>query len=261
MTIITRVQTLKIAEIKESKPARSVSALHVKDLVASLASSGFATTVVVRPIVDGGEYKWMVVAGFHRLEAARSGGQAEIHAVIVEDASEIELALIEIDENILRRPLTAAQEARALARRKEIYQQINPAARRGGDRRSANAQPGSLKSFAAATAAATGRSKTAVNRAVARARKITDNALKLVQGSPIESGGFLDRLAKVSPAEQESFVADALAKTSDQPNNQIDVETDLARLRRCWLQSCAEARKEFLAEINAAQGKKTAAGL
>jgi ParB family transcriptional regulator, chromosome partitioning protein len=257
MTITTRVQTLKIAEIKESKPTRSVSALHVKDLVASLGSSGFATTIVVRPIVDGGEYKWIVVAGFHRLEAARNAGQIEIHAVIVDDASEIELALIEIDENFLRRPLTKAQEARTLARRKEIYQQLNPAARRGGDRRSPNAQHGSLKSFAAATAAATGRSVTAVNRAVARADKITDNALKLVQGSPIDSGSFLDRLAKLPPAKQESVVAEALAKTNEQPKTQIDVESDLARLRRCWSQSCADARKKFLAEIGATEGRET----
>jgi hypothetical protein len=114
-----------------------------------------------------------------------------------------------------------------------------------------------LKSFAKATAAATGRSVTAINRAVARADNISETALKMVQGTPIETGDFLDRLAKVPANEQEAFVADAVAKPSGSTNSPIDVEADLARLRRCWSQSCAEARKKFLAEIGGSLSKES----
>ena len=117
------------------------------------------------------------------------------------NATDLELELIQIDENILRWPLTLVQEARALARRKQIYQDLNPATKRGGDRR-ANNQLGSLKSFAKATAAATGRSVTAVNRSVARAEKIGEGALKMVQDTPVETGDFLDRLTKVPPSNR-----------------------------------------------------------
>ena len=116
-----------------------------------LVNTSFTTAVVVRPIEKEGEYAWVVVAGFHRIEAAKAAGQADVHVIVVENATDLELELIEIDENILHRPLTIVQEARALARRKEIYQQLNPSTKRGGDRR-ANNQSGSLKSFAQATA-------------------------------------------------------------------------------------------------------------
>jgi ParB family chromosome partitioning protein len=151
MTIVTRAQTLKIADIQPAKPNRALSTAHVKDLVESFGATAFASAVVVRPTSQAGEHAWTVVAGFHRVEAARNSGQTEVHAIVVENATDLQLELIQIDENILHRPLTAVQEARALARRKEIYQTLNPATKRGGDRRS-NTQHGSLKSFAKATA-------------------------------------------------------------------------------------------------------------
>jgi ParB family chromosome partitioning protein len=256
MAIVTRTQTLKITEIKPTKPNRSLSTAHVKDLAESLSNTSFATAVVVRPTEKEGEYAWVVVAGFHRIEAAKAAGKAEIHVIVVENATDLELELLEIDENILHRPLTIVQEARALARRKKIFQELNPGTGRGGDRRS-NVQSGSLKnSFAKVTAAATGRSETAVNRAVARADKISDAAMQMVEGTPVETGAFLDTLAKVPAAEQEAFVANALAKPPEPTNTQIDVEADLARLRRCWAQSCAEARTKFLTEVGGSTIKK-----
>jgi hypothetical protein len=81
----------------------------------------------------------------------------------------------------------------------------------------------------------------------------------MVQDTPVETGDFLDRLAKVPPVDQEAFVADALAKPPEPTNSQVDVEADLARLRRCWAQSCAEARKKFLTEIGGTASKKAAA--
>lgn len=255
MTIVTRTQTLKISEIKPTKPNRSLIKTHVQDLMESLGTTAFATAVVVRSIEKEGEFVWAVVAGFHRIAAARAAGRAEVHAIVVENATDLELELIGIDENILRQRLTIVKEARAFARRKEIYQELNPTTRRGGDRRS-NAQTGSLKnSFAKATAAATGRSETAINRAVARAENISEAAMNLVEGSPVETGDFLDRLAKVPAAEQEAFVAGALANPPEPTNTQVDVEADLARLRRCWAQSCAEARKKFLDEFGSSVSK------
>lgn len=256
MTITTSVKTIDIAAIKPIKPNRVLSATHVRDLVESFGATAFATAVVVRPIAEEGDYAWAPIAGFHRIEAARRSGQSEVHAIVVEDASDLQIELIEIDENLLHRPLTAVQEARAMARRKAIYQTLNPSTRRGGDRRSKD-QIGSLKSFAKATAAATGRSVTAVNRAVTRGDNIGDDALKLVQGTPIETGQFLDRLARVPAHEQKKFVVDELAKTNESPKVEPDVEADLVRLRRCWSQSCSEARKKFLNEVTGV--KKTTA--
>lgn len=258
MTINTSVKTIKIDAIKPIKPNRTLSATHVRDLVESFGATAFATAVVVRPISEEGQYSWAPIAGFHRIEAARRSDQTEMHAIVVEDASDLQIELIELDENLLHRPLTPAQEASAMARRKAIYQILNPTSRRGGDRRS-KGQIGSLKSFAKATAAATGRSVTAVNRAVVRGDNISAEALKLVQGTPIETGQFLDRLARVSPIEQKQFVTDQLAKADEPPKPEPDVEGDLVRLRRCWSQSCAEARKKFYNEVTDGLVKKSSA--
>jgi ParB family chromosome partitioning protein len=253
----SRVMTIPIASIRPAKSNRPLSAEHVRDLAESFSTTTFATAIVVRPIPDDGEYKWEPVAGFHRIEAAKRTEQKELHAIVVEDATDLQLELIQIDENILRREFTPAQEARAMARRKAIYQEQTPGARRGGDRRS-KSQVGRMKSFAKATAAATGRSITAINRSVARGDRISAEVLKQVQGTPLESGHFLDRLAKLSPDEQKQLIADGLATTKgpSKDRDQTDVEKDLTRLRRCWDQVCAAAREKFREEITASAPKK-----
>jgi ParB-like nuclease domain len=250
------VKTIELKSIKPTKPNRVLSSTHVRDLAASYGATALASAVVVYPNTDGGEYSWVPIAGFHRIEAAKQSGQILVHAIVVEQASDLQLELIQIDENLLHRALTPAQEARAMARRKFIYQELNPSTRRGGDRRSSKAQVGSKKSFASATASATGRSTTAVNRAVTRGDKIADEVLAMVQGTPIETGGLLDRLAKIPADEQEKVVADELAKASEPPQTVSDVDGDLAKLRRAWAQACPEARKLFVAEVNTSKNKK-----
>lgn len=259
MTITSTVKTIEIAEIEPTKPNRPLSVTHVRDLEQSFGTTAFATAIVVRPITDDSEYKWCVVAGFHRIEAAKHAGKKDVHAIIIEEASDFQLELIEIDENLLHRALTPAQEARAMARRKFLYQQAEPTARRGGDRKSKN-RVASLKSFARATAAATGRSATAVNRAVNRGDKISPEALKLVQGTALETGQFLDQLTKLPPDEQKALIASELTGAkAGTDTNQGGVEKDLKRLRQCWAQACAEARQKFLNEITHSVTKKTAA--
>lgn len=259
MTISSRVMTIAVSAIKPTRANRPVSRTHVRHLTESFTTTTFASAVVLRPITDDEKYQWEVVAGFHRIEGAKLAEQKEIHAVIIEDATPQQLEIIQLDENLRHRQLTPVQEAKAMARRKAIYQEINPAARRGGDRRS-KIQVGSLKSFAKATAAATGRSVTAVNRAVARGDRISAEVLKQLQGTPLETGHFMDRLAKLSPDQQKGLVADELAKAKDasDEDGQDAVEKDLSRLRRCWAQACPEAQKKFLNEITAS-AKKTGA--
>ena len=82
-------------------------------------------------------------------------------------------ALAEIDENLIRRDLTAAQRAKLVARRKAAYEATHPEAKQGGDRRSTR-QVGGLKkdSFVKDTAAKTGKPKRSVERDVTRAKAL-----------------------------------------------------------------------------------------
>ncbi|MBT4512677.1 MAG: ParB N-terminal domain-containing protein, partial [Chloroflexi bacterium] len=71
-----------------------------------------------------------LLAGYHRLEACRSLGWADIpvHILRVDD---IEEQLVEIDENLIRNELTILDRAEQLKRRKELYEELHPETRRG----------------------------------------------------------------------------------------------------------------------------------
>lgn len=256
MSITSRIATIDVAAIRPDRGNRPLSSTHVRDLATSFGHTTFATAVVVRPIPGEGDakYQWEAVAGFHRIEAVRQSGQTQVHAIIVEDGTEVQFELIRLHENLLHRPLTPVQEAKAMSRTRDIYQMLTPGTRRGGDRK-AKAQVAPL-SFADATAAATGRSKSAVNRAAARGDQIASDVLNQVQGTGLDSGAFLDKLAKVSPVEQRKLVADGLEKADGPAEAGPDIDGDLAKLRRAWSQACAEARKQFLSEVTNGKTKK-----
>jgi hypothetical protein len=246
MSITSRAATINVSEIRPSGGNRPLLASHVNNLDTSFGHTTVATALVVTPIVDV-TFKWEIVAGFHRFAAILKSEQVEIHVIIVEDATEVQLELIRLHENLLHRPLSPSQEAKAMARTREIYQMLAPSAKRGGDRRS-KAQIGS-KSFADKTAAATGRSKTAINRAASRGEQVASDVLKTIEGTALDSGAFLDKLAKVSPVDQRKLVADELAPKDRPTEVRRDVEGDIVRLRRAWTQACSEARERFLAEV------------
>ena len=247
MSITSRVATINVSEIKPSRGNRPLTAAHVSDLDTSFGHTTAATALVVKPIVEDGTFKWEIVAGFHRFAALLKSGRTDIHVIIVEDANEVQLELIRHHENLLHRPLTPSQEARAMARTREIYQMLTPGAKRGGDRRS-KAQVGST-SFADKTAAATGKSKTAINRAASRGEHVASDVLNTIEGTSLDSGAFLDKLAKVSPVDQRQLVADELTPKDRPIEARLDVEGDIARLRRAWTQACNEARERFLTEV------------
>ncbi|MEJ8811831.1 ParB N-terminal domain-containing protein [Variovorax ureilyticus] len=70
---------------------------------------------------------YLLVAGCHRVEAARAIGWKEINARIIK-ASSLERELIEIDENLCRAELTAARAAH-MKRRAQIWEALGPAKR------------------------------------------------------------------------------------------------------------------------------------
>ena len=71
-----------------------------------------------------------LIAGLHRLEAAKLLGWAEIDCTVTSlDGLQAELA--EIDENFIRNDLSALEHGEMLLRRKEIYETLHPETRAG----------------------------------------------------------------------------------------------------------------------------------
>jgi hypothetical protein len=140
-----------------------------------------------------------LVAGLHRLEAARSLGWDFIDAVVLDHLSPIDRELWEIDENLARAELTADEKREHLKRRKALWEQRQIAENEtGGTSRPTSlsdgrrAGPQHQKNFAADTAASTGLSKRQINRLLAKP--------KPHQPKPVERGQHQLGLGEVDHA-------------------------------------------------------------
>src|SRR5262245_3297339 len=100
-------------------------------LTESMSAVGLLYPIHVR--WEGGHYK--LISGYHRLKAAKQLKWDAIPAYIF-TGDALEAELIEIDENLIRKELTAAERSQHLARRKEIYEAAHPETKHGGDRKS-----------------------------------------------------------------------------------------------------------------------------
>ncbi|MCR9267938.1 MAG: ParB N-terminal domain-containing protein, partial [Alphaproteobacteria bacterium] len=171
---------------------------------------------------------FLLVAGAHRLEAARLLGWKTIVAVLATGTRD-ELRLVEIDENLARRHLSVLDRAIALGERKRIYEALHPETKRGGDRKSAEIKGknqnvnltvwsvggSAVASFSELTAEKLGVSKSKVERAVRIAAALTPELREALTGHPIaENQGQLLKLVKLQPADRDKVIA-ALTREAD----------------------------------------------
>lgn len=87
---------------------------------------------LLNPITVDQEY--MLIAGLHRLEAAKLLGWTEIECT-VSSLEGLLAELAEVDENVVRKGLSAVEYSDLLLRRKEIYKMLHPEIKHGGDRK------------------------------------------------------------------------------------------------------------------------------
>jgi hypothetical protein len=109
-------------------------------------------------------------------------------------------------ENLIRFPLTAAQEAAAIFRRKALYETLHPETKHGANQHTAGVADSATPRFTANTAQSTGKSERSVQVAAARGESISEQALKLVTGTKLDKGVYLDRLKEVEPQKQPERV-------------------------------------------------------
>lgn len=222
--------------------AREISRETVRALAASISEIGIINPLRVRPLghsangIEGETYE--VCAGNHRLKAALSLGLDEVPCVVVDDDDLLaELAMI--DENLCRAELSPADRARQTARRKAIYLELHPETAQhvaGGKARQETASDN--LSFAADTAAASGKTERTVQRDAERGEKVCEAALNMVRGTALDTGAYLDKLKKVDPDEQVETVQRALAGIARQQErdraeaqskrNQSRIESDVS---------------------------------
>lgn len=200
--------SVNIDTIDAGDRLRPVDPDYVALLAASMAERGLDTPIVIT--AGGPDGNSRLIAGAHRLAAARSLGWEEIEAEI-RDLSEDEAQLAEIDENLVRRELSALDRAVFLAKRKEIYERLHPEAKAGGDRRSIKATSLSLWSaaFARSTAEKLGVDKRTIERAVRRAALPAEIRERLATHPVANSGAELDKLL-AQPIEMQRQIVGLL---------------------------------------------------
>jgi len=155
-----------------------------------------------------------LVAGGHRLEALKRLGRQEIECRVVSDG-DLQAELMEIDENLCRAELTPAQEAVAIARRKEIYLALHPETAAGKSQAAAmNAKLGRGQdvtdkmslTFSKATAAAAGKTPRSIERSAARGEAINAENLDKLVGTSLDKGAELDALAKMPVSARQELI-------------------------------------------------------
>ena len=175
MKLAGAIQNLDVEIIYVPERMRKVSTERVVALAESIKLLGILSPITIRIMpemeIDGVIEQGVpvLIAGHHRLEAARSVGLEEVPCIEV-TADDIEAQLWEIDENLARSELTTDEKRDHLRRRKALWDERErqvahdaPAVLRDGRK----SGPQHQKSFAAETAAATGLSKSQINRLIA----------------------------------------------------------------------------------------------
>jgi N6-adenosine-specific RNA methylase IME4 len=195
-----------VAAINVAERLRPLRDATVSELAASMSEVGLINPISIT--YPNGRASPFLVAGVHRLEAARRLKWETIDCTIIDGKNVDATKLVEIDENLIRADLTPAERSIHIAERKRIYEALHPETKKGGDRRS-KSQLGTLKgtAFVDDTAAKTDKSRTAVARDATRAKHIPRIADCI--GTSLDEGEELDALAKLPQEAQGKLIARA----------------------------------------------------
>nr|WP_205518761.1 ParB N-terminal domain-containing protein [Pseudotabrizicola algicola] len=116
--------TVKLADIDARSRLRPVSEAGVESLIASIRETGVMKDAIhVRKKKDG---SLVLIAGAHRLEAAKRLGWEEIEAKVWTDVTDDWARLMEIDDNLAGAEMNALDTAVFLAERKKVYERLHP---------------------------------------------------------------------------------------------------------------------------------------
>lgn len=213
---------------------RPLDEAYVQRLVESIRLIGLINPIRVSNHIPGSPA--ILVAGAHRLEAVRRLGWDSIpaHCNVKED--QLDTALAYIDENLIRRNLSPAEEALAIVKRAKLLEQIEardreaaevsaqlsnnlrqPKKNGGKSMGVGRGKGGGRKAKAAsdeAVAKLMGASRQTVQRRRKAIEKVGEETAAQVIGTSLDKPREMEALAKLPEPERKAKVAEAMAEAA-----------------------------------------------
>jgi ParB/RepB/Spo0J family partition protein len=207
---------VRLADIIIKDRLRGVVEALVPIMTDSVSERDVIQPPVVRPDPADGD-KFILVSGLQRINAATVLGKHTMLCRVVA-LNKFEATLWEVDENLARASLSAADEALFMARRREVYELLHGKGKARGAA-AANAKMGrrhatamlALASFSKDTANRTGKSQRSIQRAIQRAAQNGPTTLTRVARTALDNGAELDALPLLPRATQEFLIEQAAA--------------------------------------------------
>ena len=206
----------------------------VDEIAESFGTLGQLQPIVLRQVKPSKicVANYVLVAGAHRLEAARGLGWKTIAAVSV-DGVDAELA--EIDENLIRADLSPAERKAHIGRRKEIYEAAHPETKHGAVGRGGKSSKDEI-SFVDDTGHKTGRGRSSVARDAKHAKTVA--VLGEIPGTSLDSDSEIEALSKLPVQEQHDLAeqakggAEVTAKPAPAAASDLPISEDYSGLAR-----------------------------
>ena len=205
---------IQIFQIKVNDGRREANPEAIHKLADSISEVGLLNPITV-------DQEYTLIAGLHRLEAAKLLGWAEIECTVSSlDGLLAELA--EIDENLIRRNLDYFAQGEHLNRRKEIYEALHPETKAGisqaagmnraiGNNVSELSSPTS-KSFVSDTANKLGVAPRTIEQKIQIAKNVTPGAKRIIRDNDIRiPKNDALKLSRLAPEQQEDAVSQLAA--------------------------------------------------
>lgn len=208
-------QSIKISLIdKPEGRLRDVDQEWAECLAGMFLETGQKTPIDV--VTDGKRFS--LVAGAHRLTAAKIAKWKEIEAHILEPKPEQaadELRLHEILENLGRKDFDALERCEALSELKRVYENLHPDSKHGGDRKSQAAKnkqenQTAIFAFCSSASESTGLSRRSVELAVQIFKDLSPQTRERLRGTVIANKQSDLKALAGQTAENQTTVLDML---------------------------------------------------
>lgn len=194
------IVAIPLADIDAADRLRPLDLAHVEGIAVSIEQVGQQSPIILRP--ESNRYR--LVAGWHRLAAVERLGRVDVDAVVKNLTAE-EARLVEIDENLMRRELSALDRAIFLAERKAVYDLLYPETTKPGRRKKELGTncPQFGTTFTKHVAARLGIDRKTVDRALALVKSLAPEARDALRLSDLaDNQSELLKLAALEPEKQ-----------------------------------------------------------